>query len=112
MKTLKNSRRWLVITSLIMALAIPSYAEEKKPTEKVKLDECPAAVQKTIKQNTGGGKILEIEKTEEKGSVVYEAEVEKDGKKFDIEVAADGKLIKVEDDEEGDEESGEEGKKD
>ena len=92
----------------MLALALPALAEGKegkegKKKEEIKLTDCPAAVQKTIKDNAGSGEILEVEKCAKKDAVVYEAEVKKaDGKKVDIKVAADGKLIEMEADDEGD----------
>jgi hypothetical protein len=100
MKMLAWMKVWLVAAAVMLAQALPVSAKE----EKVKLSDCPAAVQKTIKENANGGKILEVEKeTKKDGTVVYEAEVKKsDGKKIEIEVAEDGKLIGVEDEEDED----------
>jgi len=79
-----------------LALALPAFAG-KKNEEHIKLSNCPAAVQQTIKDNSGGGKVKEVEKeTKQDGTVVYEADVKKsDGTKIEIKVAEDGKLIKV-----------------
>ena len=94
-----------VLTVMALALALPALAAGKE--EKVKLADCPEAVQKTINDNANGGKIVEIEKeTGKDGTVTYEAEVKKtDGTEIEIVVAADGKLIKIEteDDEDDDE---------
>ena len=94
-----------VLTVMALALALPALAGGKE--EKVKLADCPEAVQKTINDNANGGKIVEIEKeTSKAGTVTYEAEVKKtDGTEIEIVVAADGKLIKIEteDDEDDDE---------
>ena len=94
-----------VLTVMALALALPALADGKE--EKVKLADCPEAVQKTINDNANGGKIVEIEKeTRKDGTVTYEAEVKKtDGTEIEIVVAADGKLIKIEteDDEDDDE---------
>jgi len=91
-----------------VALALPVGANDAKEQE-VKLEDCPAAVQKTITDNANGGKIVEVEKSTSKdGAVVYEAEVKSaDGAEFDIEVAADGKLIKVEGEDDNDEDADE-----
>ena len=90
---------------------LPTLAGEKNK-EKLKLADCPAAVQQTIKDNAGGGEVKEVEKTTKKdGAVVYEADAKKaDGKKVEVQVAADGKLIKVSSDEEDDDDK--EGEKD
>jgi hypothetical protein len=108
MKMLNRMKVGLVAGTVVLALALPALAEGKegkegKKKEEIKLTDCPAAVQKTIKDNAGSGEILEVEKCAKKDAVVYEAEVKKaDGKKVDIKVAADGKLIEIEAADEGD----------
>jgi len=89
----------LLVLPITMAYAASSFAGKE---EKVEWSQVPVAVQKTITEHAGGGKIEEIEKeTESKGGksvTVYEAKVKKpDGKKFEIEVGEDGKLIKIDD---------------
>jgi len=66
--------------------------------EEVSLDEVPAAVKATILEHAKGGTIEEIERETEDGQVVYEAEVEINGKEYEIEVAADGTLLEIEED--------------
>jgi uncharacterized membrane protein YkoI len=102
----------LVAATVALALALPAHAEGKKK-EEVKLADRPAALQQTVKDNAGGGEILEVEKaTKKDGTVVYEAEVKKaDGKKVEVKVAADGKLLKVEDAEEDNDQDGDKGNK-
>ena len=105
MKLFKRIPASCLAAGVAVALALPAFAGGKE--EKVKLADCPAAVQQTINDNAAGGEILEIEKeTKKDGSVVYEAEVKKsDGKKIEIKVAADGKLIKVEADDDDDDDN-------
>jgi uncharacterized membrane protein YkoI len=103
MNTLLRTTVGLMVATALLAPAWPAFSADRE--EKVKLEDCPAAVQKTIKDNAGSGKIVEVEKeTKKDGSVVYEAEVKKtNGRMVDIEVAEDGRLIEVEeDDEDGD----------
>ena len=80
-------------------------AQESKE-EKVKLEDCPKAVQDTIKKAAAGGKIEEIEKETENGKAVYEADVVIDGDEYEVKVAEDGKLLSKkqenEDDDDGD----------
>ena len=94
MLSMKNIIGVLMVTAF--AVALTAFADGKE--EKVKLADCPEAVQKTINDNLSGGTIVEIEKeTNKDGTVTYEAEVKKaDGTEIEIEVAADGKLIKIE----------------
>jgi len=107
MKRLAQIKVGWVAAVVALALALPAHAEGKKKKEDVKLADCPAAVQQTIKDNAGGGEILEVEKaTKKDGTVVYEAEVKKaDGKKVDVKVAADGKLLQVENAEDNDQDN-------
>ena len=91
----------IVALPVAMAFAASSFAGEKE--EKVQWSSVPAAVQKTITENAGGGKVEEVEKETKtkhgKSVTVYEAKVKKsDGKKVEIKVGEDGKLIKVEND--------------
>jgi uncharacterized membrane protein YkoI len=102
MKMIARIKVGVVVATGALALALPALVLAKD--EKIKLEDCPAAVQKTIKENAGDGKIVEVEKeTRKDGTVVYEAEVKKaDGTEVDIKVAADGKLIGIETDEDDD----------
>jgi hypothetical protein len=95
-----------VLTVMALAAALPAFADGKE--EKIKLGDCPEAVQKTINDNANGGKIVEIEKeTKKDGTVVYEAEVKKaDGTEIEIVVAADGKLIEIEVEDDEDDKDG------
>jgi len=60
----------------------------------VTMAELPAAAQKTLNREAKGGRIEELRKeTRKNGTVVYEAEIVKNGKGTDIEVGADGKVL-------------------
>jgi len=80
----------------------PGNEEE---TVKVKLTDCPAAVQKTLQRESGGGTLDEIDKQNDGGQALYEAGVKLDGKNYDVLVAADGTLLKKELDEDEGKES-------
>ena len=93
-----------VVLPVAMVFATSAFAEE----ERIQWTDVPPAVQKTITDHAGGGKIEEIEKEtkiqhsralhfdNDKIVTVYEAEVEKpDGKEMEIRVSEDGKLIKI-----------------
>jgi hypothetical protein len=87
-----------LVFPIALSFAAPSFADEK-----VQWSDVPAAVQKTITENAGGGKIEEIEKETkmigEKRTPIYEADVRKpDGSKIEIKVREDGKLIKIDKD--------------
>lgn len=82
-------------TLIAIGVAVPVLvvrAAEDGEVE-VKLADCPEAVQKTLKRESTGGKIEEIEKETEDGKTVYEAEIVIDGKEYEVEVAEDGTLL-------------------
>jgi hypothetical protein len=94
-----------VVLPAAMVFATSAFAGKE---ERIKWKDVPPAVQKTITENAGGGRIEEIEKetttqnvrvlhfNADKTVTVYEAEVEKpDGKEIEIDVGEDGKLIQV-----------------
>jgi len=88
-----------ILLSAAMVIATSAYAEKE---EKVRWSQLPSAVQKTMTDNAGDGKIEEIEKETKtkdgKVVTVYEAEVKKPGgKKVEIKVAEDGRLIELKD---------------
>ena len=71
--------------------------------QKVTMTELPAAVQKTIQDNLGGGTVTETAKETKDGKTYYEAEVQKSGgEKVEIKVAEDGSLIGLGKEEEDD----------
>jgi uncharacterized membrane protein YkoI len=82
----------------VSAIGALVYAGMDKDENKQKLamTELPAAVQKTINDNLGGGTVTETEKETKDGKTYYEAQVKKSGGgEVEIKVAEDGKLIGV-----------------
>jgi hypothetical protein len=70
-------------------------ADEGKEV-KVKLSDCPAAVRKTIDEQSKGAKtpVESVDKeTGKDGKVIYEADATIDGVPYEIQVAEDGSLI-------------------
>ena len=64
--------------------------------EIIPLAEVPAAARDTINSHAAGGTLVSTEKVVEHGKTVYEAIVEKGGKKTEYIVAPDGKLVGTE----------------
>jgi hypothetical protein len=98
-------KRWILSFSFALcAIALAAYAAHAKEV-KVKLEDCPKAVQQTIKTEVGAGKINEIEKEKKANGYVYEAEVVIAGKQYDLKVAENGKLLakQLDDDDDDDE---------
>jgi len=86
-------KKFLAATILLGALATATaFAKE----EKVKLEDCPAAVQQAIKDNTKDATLLGVAKDQENGKVEYEAETKVNGHGKDITFDEAGKLVAVE----------------
>ena len=101
-------------TTIIVATAILGitttaglvYAgdEKNESKQKVEMRDVPAAVQKTIQDNLGGGTVTEAAKETQGDKTYYEAQIQKSGgEKVEIKVAEDGTLIGVGKEEEEDE---------
>ncbi len=114
---------WILAAVLTCGLAAPSLMPARaadtpgaKPAEagevetKVKLADCPKAVQDTINKAAQGGTVGDVEKETENGKTTYEADVTINGKKFEVKVAEDGTLLKTkaeDNDKDGDDDAGE-----
>ena len=93
-------------TAIIVATAILGFTttaalvyagDEKDETkQKVEIRDLPAAVQKTIEDNVGGGTVTEAAKETKGDKTYYEAQIQKSGgEKVEIKVAEGGTLIGV-----------------
>jgi uncharacterized membrane protein YkoI len=99
-----------ISSALLVASLMICRAEDD---DGVSLDQAPAAVQQTIKEVVGNGKIKEIEKEAKDGTVTYEVDYKSaNGDKQEAVISADGKLLKNGADTEKDEapENGKDGK--
>jgi hypothetical protein len=65
--------------------------------EEVALSDIPEAARSSINDAAAEGTLVSTEKVFEKGKTVYEAVVEKGGKKVEIAVAPNGKVVATED---------------
>ena len=61
---------------------------------KVQMNELPAAVQRTIRAQSGGAVVEDIDREVKNGRTVYEVHFKRDGKNNEIKVGEDGTLIK------------------
>lgn len=74
------------------AFALPVTSAEKR----MKLEALPAAVQKTVREQSQGATIKDISQETEHGKTVYEIELTAAGRKKDFLVGADGTLLDAE----------------
>jgi len=98
----------VVLGALLFGSARWAAAEEREEEEqeqKLELKQVPPAVRATIKRESFGGKITEIEKEKKGDRVVYEVDVKIRGKEYELLIAPNGTLLvkKLEADEEKEE---------
>lgn len=75
--------------AILAAAVAPAKGEESVDVE---LADCPAAVQKTLKEEARGGRIEAVSKETDEGKTSYFADVVIGGKSYGISVAEDGVL--------------------
>ena len=64
---------------------------------KVTMEQLPAAVQKTVKEQTQGATLVGLSKATQKGKTLYEVETKMNGKTRDLLLDATGAVVSVED---------------
>jgi uncharacterized membrane protein YkoI len=86
------------VASAGLALGMVAQAGEHKG-EAVDMKALPSPVQKTITEKSAGGKIVRVEKEDDKnGKWNYEVVVKTEGKEWGFEVDPNGKYLKKHDD--------------
>ncbi len=83
----------VLMSSFGLALLTVSFQAATGQEIQVKLEDCPKAVQRTIRREATGGKIVEIEKETDANKTVYEAEILIDGKEYEVTVNQTGTLL-------------------
>lgn len=82
-----------MLTALAGVIVVPATGAE------IRLEDCPPAVQNTIRENSRSGKIDEIESFAIQGKTLYVADVDLAGNQdLKIHVASDGALVKTRED--------------
>jgi hypothetical protein len=90
-------KKLTITTFFAVAWFLTAASNLQAKDVKVKLEACPTAVQKAIKDKAAGGKIGKVEKATEDKATVYEAEIKtKDGKETEVSVTPQGKLVATE----------------
>jgi len=88
MKT--NQKICLLVASLVVVAS--AFAQEKK----IKRSELPAAVEKTVVEQSKGATIRGFSEEKEKGQTTYEAEMLLNGHTKDVQMDANGVVIEIE----------------
>lgn len=105
MSEFRNRLAAIVVVALSLTAGTILAGEEAGV--KIKLEDAPSAVRKTLKREAQGGKIETVDIETRDGRIVFEADVKIDGTNYEILVAKDGRLISKaidEEEEEDDEE--------
>lgn len=82
------------VSSLVLALGSSFVALTALADTEVTLEELPAPVRQTVEREVKSGTILEIEREDEHGTVVYEVEFIEASIKYEIDVSPDGALLR------------------
>jgi uncharacterized membrane protein YkoI len=91
---MKTNLLLAAVVSTGLAFGASAQASENKG-EVVGLKTLPAAVQKTINEKAAGGKIVKVQREDDKtGKWNYEVVVKTDGKEWGFEVDPNGKFVK------------------
>src|SRR5262245_55829943 len=106
--------KFVKISGLAMLVALSISAQDKSPAatqpapktlgEKAvqglkntftqyRIEDLPAAVQKTVREQAGGQPIADIDRQDRTGQTVWEVEFEREGRNPRIHVASDGTLL-------------------
>jgi len=81
-----------VAAGMSLALAASADASERK----VKMSELPAPVQRAVQERSQGATVKGLTVEDENGVVVYEAELDVNGKTTDISFDKDGNVVSLE----------------
>ncbi|HEX5244893.1 MAG TPA: hypothetical protein VFW23_16670 [Tepidisphaeraceae bacterium] len=99
--------RYIAIAALSLATvsmscqsARPNNEEKEENEQKVSFNQCPEAVQKTLKREGMGEEIKSVDMEQQRGKTVYEADVKIDGHNYEILVSPQGMLLSKKLDEE------------
>ena len=89
-----HTRARLVVLALITGFAVLATAQAQE--KKIKREELPPAVEKTVAQQSQGATIKGFSTEVDKGKRLYEVELTVDGHAKDISMDKDGKIVEVE----------------
>jgi biopolymer transport protein ExbD len=85
-----NQKVYLPVVSLLLAGSV--FAQEKK----IERSELPAAVEKTVAEQSKGATIRALSKETENGQTTYEAEMLLNAHTKDVQIDANGTVIEIE----------------
>ena len=69
------------------------FRDEPTQEQEVKIDQIPAPVRATVRRESAGGTILEIQKETKRGTVKYDIDIAKNCQKIALDIAEDGSIL-------------------
>jgi uncharacterized membrane protein YkoI len=84
-------KRYSVPLLLVSGLLVVGSAQSR--AEKVKFEELPRSVQRTIRAQTAGAPVEDIDRENRNGRIVYEVAFKKNGENTELQVYDDGSLV-------------------
>jgi hypothetical protein len=69
------------------------YYEQPKQEQLVTIDQIPAPVRTTIKRESAGGVVKEIQKETKEGKIKYDADIVMGNHKIGLKIAEDGSIL-------------------
>lgn len=88
-----SPRLYVSVALALVSFCLPALAQEKKLTK----DQLPAAVQKTVDEQSKGATVVGFSSEKENGKTIYEAEFKLNGKSRDVSMNASGAITEIED---------------
>jgi uncharacterized membrane protein YkoI len=89
---MKTNPKISLVLSLVLVGSALAFAQEKK----IQRSELPAAVEKTVAEQSKGATIRGFSQEKENGQTTYEAEMLANGHTKDVQIDANGAVIEVE----------------
>ena len=81
------------LSVLMVVLLTATVQADDEKEKKISVSECPKTVQKTLKQEVGKGKLIDVDVRKIKGVTIYESEVRFGDLEYDIVIRGDGTLL-------------------
>jgi len=92
---MKKSRTLSLLIGLGMVAGLAAIPWAARGDEELTIDQVPEAARAALLELAGGAKITEVERENEHGAVVYEAEWVANGRQHEAAVTADGTLVEM-----------------
>jgi hypothetical protein len=80
-----------LLAAPLMVVAPSAYADDSP--DNLRLEQLPKPVRDTVQREVKDGKIVEIDRDQDRGNTYYEVEFTRNNQRYEIHVAPEGKLL-------------------